>query len=261
MSTLNRRQRELLRQFGLDAQKLQMETEENLAELAEVVQTAKALRAKASKQLATVHVVDDDEAFQLAISQLLQASGYKVRNYADAGAFLAADRDEAPGCILLDVRMPGLSGLDLQRALSTRTMQLPIIFLSGYGDIPTTVRAIKEGAVDFLTKPVKGEVLLNAIENALDDDVKGRSTREELKKWCAGYQSLTERELEVFDRVIAGKMNKEIAVELGAAERTVKAHRAHVMEKMGATSLAQLVHIADELQARGALSTVRNLRI
>jgi len=141
-----------------------------------------------------IHVVDDDESFQLAMSQLLRAAGYDVRSYASAGEFLVAEFDETPGCILLDICMPGPNGLELQRALAVRTTPLPIIFLSGYGDIPTTVRAIKAGAVDFLTKPVKGEVLLRSIQMALADEGKGRDVREQLRKWCAGYESLTSRE-------------------------------------------------------------------
>src|SRR5262249_51213726 len=136
----------------------------------------------------------------------------------------------------------------------------PIIFLSGYTDIPATVRAIKAGAADFLAKPVKSKVLLNAIQSAIEDDAKSRAGREKLRKWCASYQKLTSRELQVFERVVAGKMNKVIAGELGAAERTIKAHRARVMSKMGATSLAELVHIADQLQARGANSSAHAAR-
>ncbi len=196
-----------------------------------------------------IHVVDDDESFQTAIGRLLKAAGYEVRSYIDVGNFLLASFDETPGCILLDVRMPGVSGLDLQEALAMRTDTLPVIFLSGYGDVPSTVRAMKAGAIDFLTKPVQREPLLNAIRNALASDTRERALREQLKNWRACYASLTGRELEVFNRVIAGKMNKEIAGELSAAERTIKAHRAQVMKKMRASSLAELVHIADQLQA------------
>jgi FixJ family two-component response regulator len=196
-----------------------------------------------------IHVVDDDESFQVAIGRLLKAAGYEVRSYTDVGNFLLTSFDETPGCILLDVRMPGVSGLDLQEALALRTDTLPVIFLSGYGDVPSTVRAMKAGAIDFLTKPVQRELLLNAIHNALASDARERVLREQLKNWRTCYASLTERELEVFNRVIAGKMNKEIAGELSAAERTVKAHRAQVMKKMQASSLAELVHIADQLQA------------
>jgi FixJ family two-component response regulator len=200
---------------------------------------------------AIIHIVDDDQSFQTAVSRLLRAVGYEVRNYANAGDFLLARMDESPGCILLDVRMPGPSGLDLQRALSAQVEPLPIIFLSGYGDIPTSVRAIKAGAVDFLTKPVQRDTLLSAIESALARDAERRVIRQRLRTWRECYNTLTAREQEVFERVVAGKMNKEIAGELGTAERTVKAHRAKVMEKMHATSIAELVHIADEMRTAG----------
>src|SRR5262249_37826082 len=152
---------------------------------------------------------------QVAMSHLLRAAGYEVRTYANAGEFLLAHCEDTPGCILLDVRMPGPSGLDLQRALAAKAKPWPIIFLSGYTDIPATVRAIKAGAADFLAKPVKSKVLLNAIQSAIDDDAKSRAGREKLRKWCASYQKLTSRELQVFERVVAGKMNKVIAGELG----------------------------------------------
>ena len=201
------------------------------------------------KPVPIIHIVDDDESFRVSISRLLRAAGYDVRSYFDVANFLLSRFDEAPGCILLDVRMPGFNGFDLQEVLAMQTDALPIIFLSGYGDVPSTVRAMKAGAIDFLTKPVQLETLLNAIENALAHDAKKRASREQLKHWHADYGTLTPRELEVFIRVIAGKMNKEIAGELNAAERTVKAHRAQVMKKMHASSLAQLVHIADQLDA------------
>ncbi len=201
------------------------------------------------KPVPIIHIVDDDESFRLSISRLLRAAGYDVRSYLDVANFLLARFDEAPGCILLDVRMPEFNGFDLQEALAIRPDALPIIFLSGYGDVPGTVRAMKAGAVDFLTKPVQLETLLNAIDNALAHDVKKRASREQLKHWYVYYGTLTPRELEIFHRVVAGKMNKEIADELNAAERTVKAHRAQVMKKMHASSIAELVHIADQLDA------------
>lgn len=198
-----------------------------------------------------IHVVDDDESFQAAIMRLLRAAGYEARAYKNAGDFLLANLEPAPGCILLDLRMPGPSGLDLQKALAARGDSLPIIFLSGHADIPASVRAIKAGAMDFLTKPVQRETLLNAIENALARGEQNRVMQEQTRKWLESYKSLTRRELEVFERVVAGKMNKEIAEELGAAERTVKAHRAQMMEKMRAASVAELVHIAERLRAGG----------
>jgi len=196
-----------------------------------------------------IHVVDDDELFKTAISRVLRAAGYEVRGYANAGEFLVAGGHKTPGCILLDVRLPGPSGLELQEALARDGASLPIIFLSAHGSIPTTVRAIKAGAVDFLTKPVKRETLLGAIQAALAFATQDGAVREQHEKWRACYEALTERERQVFERVVSGKMNKEIAGDLGAAERTVKAHRAQVMQKMHATSLAELVHIADELKS------------
>ena len=205
-----------------------------------------------------IHVVDDDQSFQTAISRLLRAVGYTVRAYTNAGEFLLAEIDDGPGCILPDVRLPGPSGLDLQRALASRLNPLPIIFLSGYGDIPSSVQAIKAGAMDFLTKPVQRETLLKAIQNALARGIENRVLHDQLRNYRACYNTLTKREAEVFSRVVAGKMNKEIASELGAAERTIKAHRAQVMEKMQAGSIAELVHIADQLQ-RSEKSNARHL--
>ena len=201
-----------------------------------------------------IHIVDDDEEFQETISRLLRAAGYEVRTYTNAGDFLLASIDDAPGCILLGVRMPGPSGPDLQRALSKRGSTLPIIFISGDSDVQTAVRAIKDGAVNFLSKPVEAEVLLDNIQNALADEAKNRLAHQQMEKWVAGYQKLTARELEVFERVVEGKMNKEIASELGAAERTVKAYRARLKQKLGANSLAELVRIAHELQGKGLTS-------
>jgi FixJ family two-component response regulator len=201
---------------------------------------------------AIIHVVDDDEDFRVAISRLLRAAGFGVKSYPTAGDFLIA-RSHESGCILLDMRMPGPSGLDLQQALAERAETLPIIFLSGRSDIPITVKAIKAGAVDFLTKPVQREVLLAAIRSALAGGEKRRVEAKRLQVLRSRYDSLTPRELEVFTRVVAGKPNKEIAHDLGSAERTVKAHRSQVMGKMQADSIAQLVHLADELDAAGAL--------
>lgn len=200
-------------------------------------------------QAPLIHVVDDDESFQAAVMRLLRAAGYEARAYRNAGDFLLANLEPGPGCILLDLRMPGPSGLDLQKALAGRGDSLPIIFLSGHADIPASVRAIKEGAMDFLTKPVQREVLLEAIQKALARGAENRLLQEQLRNWRACYQSLTKREVEVFERVVAGKMNKEIAIELGAAERTIKAHRAQVMQKMNVGSVAELVHIAERLRA------------
>jgi FixJ family two-component response regulator len=196
-----------------------------------------------------VYIVDDDELFVRATSRLLKAVGYDSRSFTNVGDFLLSPVEERNACILLDVRMPGPSGLDLQKALQSRPYHAPIIFLSGYGDIPSTVRAMKEGAVDFLTKPVAKETLVAAVQNALKLDVERRESRRRLRIWQESFQTLTERERQVFDGVVAGKLNKQIAAELGAAERTVKLYRAHMMEKLKIHSVAELVRVAEQLRA------------
>ena len=195
-----------------------------------------------------VHVVDDDNSVRKALSRLLTAAGYEVRAYSSAGDFALAPRDNRRGCILLDVQMPGPSGLDLQEKLAAEEEPLPIIFLTGHGDIPKSVRAMKAGAVDFLTKPIKGEVLLSVVRTALARDKQAQSSQEEMRELRARLETLTPREREVFHLVVAGKLNKQIAAELQMAERTVKAHRSQVMAKMEADSLAQLVHFADRIE-------------
>lgn len=196
-----------------------------------------------------VHVVDDDAGMRRALSILLQAAGYEVRTYASAKDFLIARPGEAPGCAVLDVRMPGQgqSGLDLQQAIARDEAPLPVVFLTGHGDVPMSVRAVKAGAVDFLTKPVKRAALLAAVEAALARDTERRAERGELRALQARYDRLTAREREVFALVVTGKLNKQTGGDLGIAERTVKIHRAHVMEKMQVGSLAELVHLAQRL--------------
>lgn len=201
-----------------------------------------------TKSTAAVYVVDDDESMRKALSRLLGAAGFEVRAYASAGEFLLEPPGDRPGCILLDVRMPGPSGLDLQAALAKLDRALPVVFLTGHGDIPMSVRAMKAGAVDFLTKPVKKTALLSAVESALARDAEKRAARKQLQALRSRYDSLTPRERDVFAQVVAGKLNKQIAADLGATERTVKAHRAHVMQKMQVGSLAELVQVADQLR-------------
>lgn len=197
-----------------------------------------------------VHVVDDDDSLRKAVTRLLHAAGYEVRAYASAGDFALASRERNKrGCVLLDVRMPGPSGLELQEALAREDEPLPVIFLTAHGDVPTSVRAMKAGAVDFLTKPIKRDVLLNAVRLALSRDMCLHTSREQLRDLRARFAKLTPREREVFDLVVAGRLNKQIAVELGMAERTVKAHRGQVMAKMQVTSVAELVHLADKMQS------------
>jgi FixJ family two-component response regulator len=194
-----------------------------------------------------IHVVDDDLSFLTAVSRLLRAAKYEVRVYASASEFLESDPCAEPGCILLDLRMPGVSGLDLQQSLARMEERLPIVFLSGHGDIPASVRAMKSGAVDFLTKPVRRDALLRAIQNALGVDAKGRAARAVLRELQDRYEHLTPREREVLAHVVGGKLNKQIAFDLGAAERTIKAHRASIMEKLGVQSVAELARLAQEL--------------
>lgn len=198
---------------------------------------------------ATIHVVDDDETFRRSLVRLLSAAGHAVRTYGSTGEFLLKNTDDSPGCVLLDFQLPGPSGLELQEALASRGTRLPVVFLSGRGDIPVAVHAMKAGAVDFLTKPVCRKELLEAVQKALERCRKERARFAVLESWRERHGRLTARELEVLERVVAGKLNKIIAGELGIAERTVKLHRARIMEKMGARSLAELVHIAEQLQA------------
>ena len=199
-----------------------------------------------------IHVVDDDESFRNTMGRLLRTCGYEVALYESAKQLLEKLPDEsALGCILLDVRIPGLSGPELQDRLAERGSTLPIVFLTGHGDIPTSVQAIKAGAEDFLTKPVLKTTLLDAIERAL---TKARTTREQqnrLNTLRGLVATLTPREREVFERVVRGKLNKEIAYELGTAERTIKAHRQKVMDKTQARTFAELVSIAERLGISG----------
>jgi RNA polymerase sigma factor (sigma-70 family) len=196
-----------------------------------------------------VHVVDDDDSLRKAVTRLLHAAGYDVRAYASAGDFALASREnDRRGCVLLDVRMPGPSGLDLQEALAKEDEPLPVIFLTAHGDVPTSVRAMKAGAVDFLTKPIKRDALLSAVRTALARDLRSHTSHEQRRDLRIRFAKLTPRERNVFELVVAGRLNKQIAAELGMAERTVKAHRAQVMAKMQATSLAELVHLADKMR-------------
>ena len=195
-----------------------------------------------------VYIVDDDDSLRKALTRLLRAAGFEVQAYASAGDFALSGRDNRRGCVLLDVRMPGPSGLDLQVALAKEDEPLPVIFLTAYGDAPTIVRAMKAGADDFLTKPIKREALLNAVRAALARDIQLQTAREQLRDLRVRFAKLTLREQEVFALVVAGRLNKQIAAELGISERTVKVHRAQTMIKMRATSLAELVHLADKLR-------------
>jgi FixJ family two-component response regulator len=192
-----------------------------------------------------VHVVDDDASFRTAIGRRLKHAGYEVETYSSAEHLLDSPPDlERPGCILLDVKMPGLNGLELQHRLSQLGSILPIVFVTGYSDIPTTVRAIKAGAEDVLTKPIPSEQMIAAIERAMAQCELARTHRSELNSFRALVASLTPRERQVFSLMVRGMINKRIAGELGTTERTVKAHRHEVMEKMQVESLAELVSSA-----------------
>lgn len=199
-----------------------------------------------------VHVVDDDDSFRTAIERRLKLAGYQVATYPSAQQLLDRLPEESkPGCILLDVQIPGLSGPELQGRLNELGSTLPIVFLTGHADTSTTVLAIKAGAEDFLTKPVESEQLLGAIERALTRHATVRSERHRIGEMRALVAALTPRERQVFGLVVRGKLNKQIAHELGATERTIKAHRHQVMEKMKVQSLAELVSIAERLGLLG----------
>jgi RNA polymerase sigma factor (sigma-70 family) len=195
-----------------------------------------------------IHVVDDDASFRTAIERRLKLAGYDVAVYASAQQLLdQLPAVERPGCILLDVRIPGVSGPELQNRLIEFGSTVPIVFVTGHADTATTVRAIKAGAEDFLTKPVASEQLIDAIERALVRQEAARGQRSKLDSFRSLLSSLTPRERQVFDLIVRGKINKQIAYELGTTERTVKAHRHQVMEKMQVHSLAELVSIAERL--------------
>jgi two-component system response regulator FixJ len=192
----------------------------------------------------TVHVVDDDAALREALVQLLEAAGLEVESHADGRSFLAALTEDRPGCVLLDVAMPGMSGLEVQTELKARGLHLPVVFLTGHGDIPMAVRAVQSGAVDFLEKPIPGNALLDRVRRALARDEERRHTvaiRREIAERCL---RLTPREREVMAMVVGGRSSKDIGRQLGISARTVEAHRIHVMHKMGAANLAELVGMA-----------------
>ena len=194
-----------------------------------------------------VFVVDDDASLRHALTNLFRSVGLRVETFGSAREFLAGPRPDAPGCLVLDVRLPGLSGLDLQHELAAAQIDLPIIFMTGYGDIPMTVRAMKAGAVEFLTKPFRDQDLLDAIQQALARDRVARAQRLEMAELRARFDALTPRERDVFGLVVTGLQNKQVAAALGTSAITIKRHRAQVMHKMQVTSLAELVRIADQL--------------
>ena len=199
----------------------------------------------------TVFIVDDDPSVRRGLVTLINSVGMNASAFASAQEFLEYRRPSAPACLVLDVRLPGLSGLDLQRLLGHSDQAIPIIFITGYGDIPMSVRAIKEGAVEFLTKPFRDHDLLNAIQQALDADRAAREQRAKAAELRHRYDSLTPREREVMHFVVAGRLNKQIAGELGTSEVTVKMHRGQVMHKMKAESVVELLRMAETIAIIG----------
>ena len=198
---------------------------------------------------ATVFVVDDDTSFLTAVTRLLRAGGYTVKTFDSAVGFLQNPPADAPGCAIVDLQMPGSSGLELQDALTKMDNALPLIFLTGHGDIPTSVHAMRQGAEDFLTKPVKKQALFDAVQRALARDAREREKRARQQALRARFDALTPREREVLAHVLTGQLNKQIASDLCTSERTVKAHRANLMAKLGVQSVAELARLAQEAGA------------
>jgi FixJ family two-component response regulator len=206
--------------------------------------------AESRESNAIVAIVDDDSSVRQGLARLIRSVGWRVETFASAEEFLDRSRPEAPGCLVLDLQLPDLSGLDLQKRMAEAGLETPIVFLTGHGDIPATVQAMKAGAIEFLTKPVDEENLLKAIEEAIERDRRTRKQNADLRELRGRYESLTPREQGIMQRVISGLLNKQIAAELEITEDTVKFHRGHIMRKMRADSLADLVRMAENLGIR-----------
>ena len=196
----------------------------------------------------TVYLVDDDASVCRSLARLLKAAGYRAQTFRSPDEFLRNYRDEGPGCLVLDMQLPGMSGLEVQRTLAAGQQSLPVIFITGYGTVPITVRAMKGGAVDFLSKPFLDTDLLKAVDEALERSRQRYALRLELDALREQLDTLTHREHQVLEGVVEGKLNKQIAVELGASEKTIKVHRGRVMEKMRAGSVAELVRAIERLR-------------
>jgi FixJ family two-component response regulator len=196
---------------------------------------------------AKVFVVDDDESVRESLESLIRSAGLTVETFASAHEFLSERRADEPGCLVLDIRLPGLSGLDLQQQLAEIKIEIPIVFITGHGDIPTSVRAMKAGAVEFLTKPFRDEDLLDAIRQAVERDRVARRRQTQMAELRTRYESLTPREREVMALVVSGLLNKQVAAQLGVSEVTIKVHRGQIMQKMRAESLADLVRMSERL--------------